>query len=40
MLTKSRLITVGMAVLAVAALYRTDQGQEFLTGETKFLGIF
>ncbi len=39
-MNKSRLITVAMAVAVVAALYRTEQGKELLTGETKFLGIF
>lgn len=40
MLTKNRLITVGLTVAVLAALYRIEPAKEALTGETKLLGVF
>ena len=40
MFSKTRLVTVGMAVAVVAIMYRIPQAKTALTGETKFLGIF
>jgi len=40
MFTKSRLITVGITLLAIAAVNRVPQAKEALSGDSKFLGIF
>ena len=39
-MSKSRMITIGLTLLTLAAVYRVPQAKEVLTGETKFLGIF
>ena len=39
-MSKSRLITIGLAVTAVAVMYRIPAAKELLTGDEKFLGIF
>lgn len=40
MFSKSRLVTVGLTVLAIAVLMRVDMTKDLITGEEKFLGIF
>ena len=39
-MSKNRMITIGLAVLAVAAMYRVEVTRNLLTGDQKFLGIF
>lgn len=40
MFSKSRLITVAMAVGAIALLNRVPKAKDAISGDTKFLGIF
>lgn len=39
-MSKSRLMTVGLTLAAIAVINRVPQAKEVLTGDTKFLGIF
>jgi hypothetical protein len=38
--TKTQMMTVAFALVAVAIINRVPQAREVLTGDTKFLGIF
>jgi len=38
--SQNRLMTVALAVLAVAAITRIPQAKDLLLNESKFLGIF
>ncbi len=39
-MNKSRLITVGLTLAALAVVFRVEPAKAALTGEEKFLGIF
>jgi len=40
MFTKSRIITIGLTLLVIAAANRYEPAKEALNGDGKFLGIF
>lgn len=40
MLTKNRLVTAAVTIGVLALLMRVEPAKEFITGDSKFLGIF
>lgn len=39
-LSNSRLITIAMTIAVLAVIYRVEPAKEFVTGDSKFLGLF